>query len=87
MSDETADISQFCKLMWYNWIMYRPGTVDYPNEPLCLWKYLGPAIEVGPAMTAKLLQHNDKVVYQSTYWALTVEAHADNAVQQDMITY
>ncbi len=55
MSGETADISQFCELAWYNWIMCRPGTVDYPNELLCLGKYLGPAIDVGPAMTAKIL--------------------------------
>ncbi len=34
MSGETADISQFCELAWYDWIMYRPGTIEYPDEPL-----------------------------------------------------
>ncbi len=57
MSSETADISQFCKLAWYNWIMYRPGTIDYLDELLYLGKYLGPAIDVGLATTAKILYH------------------------------
>ncbi len=52
-----------CELVWYNWIMYCPGTIDYPNEPLHLGKYLGPTIDVGPAMTAKILQHNSEVAY------------------------
>ncbi len=52
---ERADISQFCKLAWYDWIMYHPGTIEYPHEPLRLGRYLGPAIDVGPAMTAKIL--------------------------------
>ncbi len=67
MSGETADISQFFELAWYNWVMYRPGTVDYPDEPLQLGKCLVPALNVGPAVTAKILQHNGEVVYRSTY--------------------
>ncbi len=73
MSGDTADISQFCELVWYDWIMYCQGTIDYPNEPLRLGKYLGPTINVGPAMTAKILQHNGKLVYHSTYCPLTIE--------------
>ncbi len=46
-----------------------------------------PAIDVGSAMTAKILQHNDKVVCWSTYRTLTVEERANNTVQQDMITF
>ncbi len=67
--------------------MYHQGTIDYPNEPLRFGKYLGPAIDVGPAKTAKILQHNGEVVHQSTYRALTVEEQANNTVQQDMITF
>ncbi len=67
MSRESADIGQFCELAWYNRIMYNPGTIDYPDEPLCLGKYLGPAIDVGLAITTKMLQLNGKVVYRSMY--------------------
>ena len=87
MTGETADISRFCELAWYNWIMYCPGTIDYPNEPLHLGKYLGPAIKVGPAMTTKIFQHNGKVVYRSTYWVLTLEEQVNPTVQQDMVTF
>ncbi len=38
-------------------------------------------------MTAKILQHNGKVVYPSTYWALTIEEQAKDTVQQDMVTF
>ncbi len=86
MSGETADISQFCELAWYNWIMYCPGTIDYPDKPLNLGKYLGSAINVGPAVSAKILQHNGKVVYRSTYCPLTVEEQANPVVQKDMAT-
>ncbi len=67
MSGETTGISQFCELAWYDWIMYIPGTIDYLDEPLCLGKYLGLAIDVGPVITTKILQHNGKVVYRSMY--------------------
>ncbi len=67
--------------------MYRPGTVDYPDECLFLEKYLGPTIDVGPAMTAKILQYNGKIVYRSTYQSLTIKEHANDTVQQDMVTF
>ncbi len=67
--------------------MYCSGSVDYPNEPSHLRKYLGPAIDVGHAMTAKLLQYNDKVVYQSMYRPLIIEESVNNTVQQDMVTF
>ncbi len=66
--------------------MYHLGTIDYV-EPLRLGRYLGPAINVGPAMPAKILQQNGEVVYCSTYHPLTVEEWADPSVQQNMITF
>ncbi len=38
-------------------------------------------------MTAKILQHNGKVVYRSMYKPLTVEEQADSNVQQNMATF
>ncbi len=66
MSEETADISYFCKLACYNWIMYRPDTIDYPNEKLHPRKSLGPTVDVGLSMTTKIVQHNGEVLYKST---------------------
>ena len=69
MTGETADISPFCKLSFYEWVMYREDSkvVQYPDENPALGQYLGVAIDVGPAMTAKILKANGQVVYRSTY--------------------
>ncbi len=61
--------------------------IDNPDEPLHLEKCLGHAIDVGPAMTAKILQHNGEVVYCSSYRPLTIEEWADLFVQQNMVTF
>ncbi len=84
MSRETADIGQFCDLAWYNWIMCSLVMIDYTDEPLHQGKYLTLTIDMGPAMPTKILQHNCKVVYQSTYRPLTIEEKLDLTIQLDM---
>ena len=58
MSGETSDISQFCKLEWFKWVMFHDETTPFPDDVLKLGCYLGPSIDVGPAMTAKILTEN-----------------------------
>ena len=71
MMGETADISAFSQLGWYEWVMFRDTSVSFPDTKLILGRYLGPAIDVGPAMTAKIMKANGQVEYRSTYRALT----------------
>jgi hypothetical protein len=73
MSGEKANISQFCKLSFYEWIMYREESklVAFSNENPTLGQYLGIAINVGMEMTAKILKANSQVAYRSTYQGLT----------------
>jgi hypothetical protein len=73
MSGETSDISQFCELGFYEWIMFReePYHAQFPADNPILGRYLGPAIGVGPVMTAKILKSNGEVIFRSTYCALT----------------
>ena len=71
MSGQTSDISQFCELGFYEWIMFRDEPVQFPDDNPVLGRYLGPAIDVGPAMTAKIMKSNGEVVYRSTYRPLT----------------
>jgi hypothetical protein len=78
MSGETSDISQFCEFAFYDWIMFRDQPVAFPDDNPVLGRYLGPAIDVGPALTAKILKANEEVVYRSTYRALT-DAERTNA--------
>jgi hypothetical protein len=62
MSGETSDISQFCKFAFYDWIMFRDQPVAFPDDNPVLGRYLGPAIDMGPALTAKILKANGEVV-------------------------
>ena len=73
MSGETANISQFCKFSFYKWVMFQEAIklVPFPDESPTLGQYLGVAIDIGPAITAKILKANGQVVYCSTYGGLT----------------
>ena len=71
MSGETSNISQFCEFTFYDWIMFRYQPVTFPNDNPVLGRYLSPVIDVGPALTAKILKANGGVVYRLTYRALT----------------
>ena len=71
MSDQTSDISQFCELGFYEWVMFRDEPIQFPNDNPVLGRYLEPAINVGSAMTAKIMKLNGEVVYFSTYSPLT----------------
>ena len=83
MSGETADISQFCEFAFYDWIMFRDEPVAFPDANPVIGRYLGPAIDVGPALTAKILKANGEVVYRSTYRHLT-DAEVQNAAHVSM---
>jgi hypothetical protein len=69
--------------------MFRDQPVAFPDDNLVLGCYLGPAIDVGPTLTAKILKANREVVYRSAYHALAdVEqanaAHVSHRVEFDM---
>ena len=53
--------------------MFRDDHVQYPAENLVLGRYLGPARDVGPAITEKILKLNGEVVPRSTLRDLTLE--------------
>ncbi len=80
MLSKTSDISQFCEFAFYDWIMFRDQLVAFSNDNPVLGRYLGPAIDVGPALTAKILKANGEVVYRSTYCTLT-DVEQANAAQ------
>ena len=77
VSGETADISPLVQFGWYEWVMFRDTSVTYPDEAMVLGRDLGPAIDIGPAMTRKVLKANGEVVYRSTVRSLTSAEIAD----------
>jgi hypothetical protein len=81
VSGETADISPFALFGWYEWVMFRDTSVSYPDTPMVLGRDLGPAIDIGPAMTRKILKETGKVVYRSTVRSLTPDELADEAMK------
>ena len=63
MTGSTADISHICEFAWYDWVMFRDNIPTFPDHKLILGRYLGPATDVGSALTAKILKSNGQVVY------------------------
>ena len=82
VSGETADISPFALFKWYEWVLFRDTSVTYPDDTMVLGRDLGPAIDIGPAMTRKVLKQNGQVVYRSTVRSLTPDEMADETMKQ-----
>ena len=66
MSDETSDISQFCELEQFKWVMFWDGTAPFPGDVLALGHF-GISRDVGPAMTNKIFTQNGQVLQRSMY--------------------
>jgi hypothetical protein len=73
MTGNTAHISHITEFGWYDWVMFRDNKPSFPDDKLILGRYLGPAIDTGSALTAKILKSNGVFVYRSTLWHLTDE--------------
>ncbi|KAL7526268.1 LOW QUALITY PROTEIN: hypothetical protein ACHAXR_003858, partial [Thalassiosira sp. AJA248-18] len=84
MKGTTADISPYCEYAWFEWVMFLDDDT-WPNEKLKLGRYLGPSIDVGCAMTAKILKSNGEFVPRSTLRRLTKD-EIESAVHADMRT-
>jgi hypothetical protein len=55
MTGSNADISHIYEFGWYDWVMFRDNVPTFPDVKLTLGQYLGPATDVGSALTAKIL--------------------------------
>jgi hypothetical protein len=77
VSGQTADILPFIEYGWYNWVKYYDQIVSFPNPKELLGHWLGPTIDLRSAMTAKILNANGNIEYNSTHHALT-EAKLQN---------
>ena len=66
MKGTTADISHIAEFGWYDWVMFRDNIPSYPDDKLILGRYLGPTLDTGSALTAKILKDNGQFVCRST---------------------
>jgi hypothetical protein len=71
VSGETADISPFCRFGFWDWVKFWEKGVPFPGGTLILDKYLGPSIDMGPAMTQCIMKANGEIKDRSTVCSLT----------------
>jgi hypothetical protein len=71
MTGSTANKSHICEFGWFDWVMFRDNVPTFPDEKLILGCYLGPATNVGLALTTKILQSNGQTVCRLTLQHLT----------------
>ena len=71
MSAKTSDIIQFCELERFKRVMFQDETAPFLDDLFKVVCYLGPSMDVGPAMTAKILTENRQVFNRSIYLPLT----------------
>ena len=77
VSGETPDITTIAEFQWYEWVKFRDTAISFPDDPIILGRDLGPAIDIGPAYTRKVLKANGQVIYRSTVRALTPDEMKD----------
>jgi hypothetical protein len=63
---ETADITTIAEYGWYEWVKYHDTTASLPVSNIQLGRNLGAAIDIGPAMSRKILKANGQVMYQTS---------------------
>ena len=67
LSGQTADISPFVECKWYDFIRWYDIKAQFPQPKERYGRWLGPSLDIGPAMTAKILKENGQVIHLSTY--------------------
>ncbi len=66
MTGNTANISHIAEFGWYVWVIFCDNKPSYPDDKLILGCYLGPAIDTGLALMAKIRKSNGVFVCRST---------------------
>ena len=77
MSGKTTDISQYCKLELFKWVILQDKTAPFPHVVQKLDCYLGPSIDVSPAMPTKIPTDNEQVLQSSMHRPLTPDELGD----------
>jgi hypothetical protein len=58
---------------FWDWVKFRYQRVAFPDDAMVLGKYLGPSIDVGPAMTSWIMKANGMTQDRLMIHALTAE--------------
>jgi hypothetical protein len=82
LSGQTADISPFVEHGWYYWVKWYDSQASFPEPRERLGRWLGPSLDIGPAMTSKILKENGQVLHLSSFRALTADEMQDREEQK-----
>jgi hypothetical protein len=69
---QTSDISPLAEYAWYEWVKFRDTGQNFPDSKEWLGRDLGPAIDIGPAMSSKVLKINGEVMFRVSVRGLTL---------------
>jgi hypothetical protein len=61
---QTSDISPLAEFAWYEWVEFRNIGQSFPDSKERLGRDLGPAIDIGPAKSRKVLKINGDAVFR-----------------------
>jgi hypothetical protein len=68
-----VDNSTIAEYAWYEWVKFRDAAAKFHVSKIQLVRDLGDAIDIGPAMTRKILKKNGMVMYRSSVRPLTLD--------------
>ena len=69
----SSDISDICEFEFYEWVMFNDSQATFPETQFHVGRWLGPAGDVGYALTYKILKSNGQLVPRSTIRHLTLD--------------
>jgi hypothetical protein len=68
---KTVDISTIAEYGWYEWVKFQCTVASFPVSKILLGRDVGAAIDIGPAMSRKILKANGQVLYRTSVRSLT----------------
>ena len=73
MHGMSAEISDICEIEFYEWVMFNDSQSTFPETKFLVVRWLGPAVDIGSALTYKILKSYGQVVLRSTIRHLTFD--------------
>jgi hypothetical protein len=78
-----VDISTIAEYAWYEWVKLRDTAAKFPVSKIQFGRDVGAAIDIGPAMTRKVLKQNGSVMYRSSARSLTQDEIQSSTEQKE----
>jgi hypothetical protein len=73
MKGQTSDISPLVEYAWYAWVKFRDTGQGFPDSKEWFGRDIGPAIDIGPSISRKVLKINGEVMFRVSVRGLTLD--------------